>query len=185
MIIVFFTVSEQSLEMNPSIYKPLIIPMDVAVFHQATTNSRRAARVANAAIVEEINIHSDVEVAVFSMTRQSLNSYLDYKIGTAEFLTQTDLTASSHEPLFKKAKFQPEVSFPEFEWNMSPSVRHQIGGPEGFYLGQLSWQTDFSLKFRRNLSLYSSFGINIYDTFEGLRNPSSQIPHVRSDIKST
>ena len=168
--------------------------LDVAVasssYFSMTRTAGRAARVANALApddVEEINIHSmngDVEVAVFSMTRQSLNSYLDYKIGTAEFLSQTDLTASSHEPLFKKAKFQPEVSFPEFEWNMSPSVRHQIGGPEGFYLGQLSWQTDFSLKFKRNLSLYSSFGINIYDTFEGLRNPSqSQIPHVRSDIQ--
>ena len=67
---------------------------------------------------------------------------------------------------------------------MSPGLKHQIGGPEGFYLGQLFWKTDTSLKLMRNLTLYSSFGINIYDTFNDLNNPSqSSIPRVRSDIQ--
>ncbi len=168
--------------------------LDVAVasssYFSMTRVIGRSARVANALApddVEEINIHSmngDVEVAIFSLPQKTLDSYLDYKIGKAEFLDQTNLTASSDQPLYKRADFQPEVSFPEIEWSMSPSVRHQIGGPEGFYLGQLSWQTDLSVKFKRNISLYSSFGINIYDTFEGLNNPSqSSIPHVRSDIQ--
>ena len=66
---------------------------------------------------------------------------------------------------------------------MSPALKHQIGGPEGFYLGQLLWQTDTYIKFKRNFYLYSS-SINIYDTFKGLNNPSSsEIPHVRSDIQ--
>ena len=67
---------------------------------------------------------------------------------------------------------------------MAPAIKHQIGGPEGFYLGQLLWKTDTILKFRRNLSLYTSFGVNLYDTFNDLKNPSqSSIPHVRSDIQ--
>ena len=78
----------------------------------------------------------------------------------------------------------PTVSFPDFNWTMSPALKHQIGGPEGFYLGQLLWQTDTYVKFSRNFYLYTSFGINIYDTFKGLNNPSSsEIPHVRSDIQ--
>ena len=49
-------------------------------------------------------------------------------------------------------------------------------------MGQLFWKTDASLKF--GSILYSSFGINIYDTFNELNNPSgSTIPHVRSDIQ--
>ena len=67
---------------------------------------------------------------------------------------------------------------------MSPGLNHQIGGPEGFYLGQLFWKTDFTFKFRRNLLLYSSLGFNIYDTFDDFANPSqSTIPKVRSDIQ--
>ena len=57
-------------------------------------------------------------------------------------------------------------------------------GPEGFYLGQLFWKTDLTLKLRRNLLLYTSFGINLYDTFDDFNNPSqSTIPKVRSDIQ--
>ena len=67
---------------------------------------------------------------------------------------------------------------------MSPALKHQIGGPEGFYLGQLFWKTDLTLKLRRNLVLYTSFGINLYDTFDDFNNPSqSTIPKVRSDIQ--
>ena len=67
---------------------------------------------------------------------------------------------------------------------MSPGLKHQIGGPEGFYLGQLYWKTDLGIKFKRNLSLKTSIGINIYDTFDDFANPSlSEIPHVRSDIQ--
>ena len=41
-----------------------------------------------------------------------------------------------------------------------------------------------AIKFRRNLSLHTSFGINLYDTFNEFANPSySEIPHVRSDIQ--
>ena len=28
---------------------------------------------------------------------------------------------------------------------MSPALKHQIGGPEGFYLGQLFWKTDTTI----------------------------------------
>ena len=50
-------------------------------------------------------------------------------------------------------------------------------------MGQLYWRTDTSLKFARNLTLYTSLGLNIYDTFD-FANPSfSEIPHVRSDIQ--
>ena len=78
----------------------------------------------------------------------------------------------------------PKVLFPEFSWSMSPTIKHQIGGPEGFYLGQLFWKTDMRLKILRNLEVHSSFGVNIYDTFNDFNNPSqSTIPKVRSDIQ--
>ena len=67
---------------------------------------------------------------------------------------------------------------------MAPAVKSQIGGPEAFYLGQLWWRIDSSIKFRRNLSLYTTLGIDIYNNFDDFNNPSySEIPHVRSDIQ--
>ena len=94
------------------------------------------------------------------------------------------MKSDSSNPLYKTADFKPTVKFTEFSWNMSPALKHQIGGPEAFYLGQLFWSTDTIIKFRRNLSLYTSFGINLYDTFSDFNNPSSsELPHVRSDIQ--
>ena len=87
-------------------------------------------------------------------------------------------------PLFLEADFKPELDFPEFDWNMSPASNIKLEDLKVFILGQLFWKTDTSLKFRRNLALYTSFGINLYDTFNDLNNPSqSTIPKVRSDIQ--
>ena len=82
------------------------------------------------------------------------------------FFEKSTMISKSSNPLFYEAEFKPDINFPEFEWNMSPALKHQIGGPEGFYLGQLFWKTDTTLKFRRNLIFYTSFGINLYDTFK-------------------
>ncbi|MDB4816144.1 YjbH domain-containing protein, partial [Gammaproteobacteria bacterium] len=168
--------------------------IDIAIasskFFSFTRAAGRTARVTEALSsdnIERINIHSmngDIEVATFSLDRKGLANALNFKISSTELLNKSSIESNSSNPLYKRAQFVPRVNFPEIEWNMSPSIRHQIGGPEGFYLGQLSWQTDLSIKFKRNLSLYSSLGINIYDTFDGLKNPSqSSIPHVRSDIQ--
>ena len=168
--------------------------VDIAVassqYYSFTRVAGRTARVVEALAyenIERINVHSmnaDIEIAIFSLDRQEFRSTSEFDGSESELLRKSNIYSDSSNPLYSRADFIPKVEFPEFEWNMSPSLRHQIGGPEGFYLGQLSWQTDLSLKFQRNLSLYSSFGLNIYDTFNNLINTStSSIPHVRSDIQ--
>ena len=63
-------------------------------------------------------------------------------------------------------------------------MRHQIGGPEGFYLGQLWLRGDASIKLRRGLTIHSTVGFDIYNTFNDFINTSqSRVPHVRSDIQ--
>lgn len=150
----------------------------------------RTARIVSALSpdeVKKINIHymnGDFEIAKFSFGREYVDKANSFSISPTELKNTTKIVSDSSNPLYKNAKFMPKVNFPEFEWNMSPAIRHQIGGPEGFYLGQLFWKTDTSIKFMRNFSLYSSFGINLYDTFKDFNNPSSStIPHVRSDIQ--
>ena len=150
----------------------------------------RTARIVSALTkddVKRINVRSmngDIEVGQLSIDRDEFDKADMYKSSFVEVLSKSSISSLSDDPLYESADFMPTVNFPEFNWSMSPSIKHQIGGPEGFYLGQLFWKTDASLKFDRNLILYSSFGINIYDTFNELNNPSgSTIPHVRSDIQ--
>lgn len=168
--------------------------VDVAIassrFPSVTRPVGRAARMTAALApdgVEKINIfaqNGDFEVAKFSIGREYFEKADKNELSSAELLNLSEITSPDLEPLYERATFQPKVSFPEFNWNMSPAVNHQIGGPEGFYLGELLWKIDTSIKFRRNLLLYTSFALNIYDTFDELNNPSqSTIPKVRSDIQ--
>jgi len=168
--------------------------VDVAIaserFYSMTRAAGRATRVVSALSpddTEEINIHfmnGDMEVAILSLNKDEFDKADGFIGSENELLARSQLTSASHAPLYRQAEFIPDVTFPEFKWSMSPSVRHQIGGPEGFYLGALIWSTDMTLKFRRNFTFYTSFGINIYDTFDGFNNPSySSIPKVRSDIQ--
>ena len=67
---------------------------------------------------------------------------------------------------------------------MSPALKHQIGGPEAFYLGSIMVENKYKIKFYRGLTLHTVLGLNIYDTFDEFNNPSySKIPKVRSDIQ--
>ena len=69
---------------------------------------------------------------------------------------------------------------------MSPALKHHIGSPEGFYLGQLWWRVNSNIKFTRNLTLSSVIGFDIYNNFDELRNKSdSVLPHVKVIYKST
>ncbi len=168
--------------------------VDIAIassrFYSITRPIGRTARIAASLApdqVEKINLYSmngDFEVAKFSLNKEEFLKAERQEISSAELLLSSEIISVDEKPLYEKASFIPTVNFPEFEWNMSPALKHQIGGPEGFYLGQLFWKTDTILKIRRNLLLYTSFGINIYDTFDDFNNPSqSSIPRVRSDIQ--
>jgi len=168
--------------------------VDIAIassrFYSITRPIGRTARIAASLApdqVERINLYSmngDFEVAKFSLSKEEFLKAESKEISSAELLLSSEIISVDEKPLYENASFIPTVNFPEFEWNMSPALKHQIGGPEGFYLGQLFWKTDTILKIRRNLVLYTSFGINIYDTFDDFNNPSqSSIPRVRSDIQ--
>ncbi len=168
--------------------------VDIAIastrFQSITRPAGRAARIAASLVpdnIEKINIYSmngDYEVAKISIGKDKFTKADRSRISPTELLLTSQLDSPLEEPLYTRAAFIPKVNFPEFNWAMSPALKHQIGGPEGFYLGQLFWKTDTTLKLKRNLAIYTSFGINIYDTFNNLNNPSqSSIPKVRSDIQ--
>jgi len=150
----------------------------------------RSARIASALspeVVEEIEVrlmNGSLEVNSLNFNRKEKEEGFAYKSSPQEILRKSNISSKSNTPLVKNSSFLPTIEFPEFTWTMSPALKHQIGGPEAFYLGQLWWRTDTTIKFSRNVSLYTTFGLDLYNNFNELNNPSSSsIPHVRSDIQ--
>ena len=187
------SLQDESIFIQAANYNEESVDLAIATsrFASLTRAAGRSARIVSALTgdeISEINIHAmngDFEVITFELDRKEIDQALNGEGSSTEILSKSSFSSNSQAPLYKNADFMPTVSYPEFNWSMAPSLKHQIGGPEGFYLGQLSWRTDLNLKLRRNLTIYSSFGINLYDTFNNFNNSSaSQLPHVRSDIQS-
>ena len=151
----------------------------------------RTARIVSALSpdeVKELNIimmNGDLEVVYYNMSRSEYDLVNTYGSTSSELLSKSTLRSVDGDvPAILTSDFKPRVNFPEFSWSMSPALRHQIGGPEAFYLGQLWWKINSTIKLKRGLSLHTVLGFDIYNTFDEFANPSySSIPHVRSDIQ--
>ena len=168
--------------------------LDVAISQQKYRSYPRAAgrtaRIASAlapADVENINIflqNGDIEFASINLDRKEFDKVINKTSSSSELLYKSSFDGASGNPQYKRTEFQPTIKFPAFSWSMTPALRHQIGGPEAFYLGQLWWKINTTVIFTRGLSLNTVFGIDIYNNFAEFENPSvSPIPHVRSDIQ--
>ncbi len=150
----------------------------------------RTARVISAASDEsleelQINImNGDIETASFSFPREKLDKALKEEISLVELVSKSSIYSETEDQKYLSHEFRPNVDFPEHFWGLSPALKHHIGGPEGFYLGQLWWRLNSNLKFSRNFTLSSVIGIDVYNNFDELNNKSdSVLPHVRSDIQ--
>lgn len=79
--------------------------------------------------------------------------------------------------------FKPRAKYPASFYKVSPSLRSQIGGPDGFYFGDLRLAFHSEVLFSSNLSLSTSASAGIVDNFDSLKLKSdSVLPHVRTDI---
>jgi len=150
----------------------------------------RAARVAASLSPEEIvevevnHMNANSQVASIKIERDKFIRAVKQEITGEELLLHSEIQSPAARKL-DNHEFKPIPKMPDFVWKMTPALRTHIGGPEAFFLGQLWWKTDFILLIRRGLTLYTTLGVNIYDNFNELNNPSeSVIPHVRSDIQS-
>lgn len=98
-------------------------------------------------------------------------------------LARKDIAIQSSQ--FKKESYEynPEGGFPATFWKISPVIRSQIGGPDGFYFGDISLGYNSETKFSRNIALITQAQVGILNNFGELKLASDSIlPHVRSDI---
>ena len=83
----------------------------------------------------------------------------------------------------KNYKFNPQGKYPVFFHTIGPDLRSQIGGPDGFFFGDLQLKSSSELLIRRGLSLISEISYGLYDNMDDLKLASDSIlPHVRTDI---
>ena len=81
------------------------------------------------------------------------------------------------------AQYIDQTYLPKFSWDMGPAVRQSVGGPNGFYFGQLYWKVGAGVELTDHINLSTAAGFNIVNNFNQITLQSdSTLPHVRSDI---
>ncbi|MBT7276082.1 MAG: hypothetical protein HN886_06475 [Woeseiaceae bacterium] len=83
----------------------------------------------------------------------------------------------------KNYEFTPKAKYPVLFHTIGPDIQSQIGGPDGFFFGNVRLKSSSELIIQRGLSVVSSISYGLYDNMGDLKLASDSIlPHVRTDI---
>ncbi|MDA9023522.1 YjbH domain-containing protein [Gammaproteobacteria bacterium] len=130
--------------------------------------------------LEVLNVNGGLGMHSITVNRESFSKYKDkglYKLASKDF----DLRTWTYDP--EEFSYSPAPSYPSTFSKIAPSVRSQIGGPDGFYFGDLRLAFLSETLFSRNISFIINASAGLYDNFDELKLASDSIlPHVRTDI---
>ena len=161
--------------------------IEQARYRSALTTTGRTVRATSAVLpawidrITVIGVDSGVESWRLAVQRSEFEKIAEYRGSPEEVRHSADLDPV--QPAHPDADAQGLVKVPAFSWDMGPGVRQQIGGPDGFYFGQILWRLFADVRLTKKLSLSSTISLNLLNNFEDIKLESdSQLPRVRSDI---
>jgi hypothetical protein len=127
------------------------------------------------------NLNADQQMYTVNIPRTDFKKFDAYKQTNA--LRESIAIYKTDPKAFRDHEYQPDINFPVIMNKFSPAIRSQIGGPDGFYFGEISIAAHTEIIVRRNINILATSGIGIYDTFQEIKLASDSIlPHVRTDI---
>ena len=129
-----------------------------------------------------LNVNGGMSMFGMTIDRASFNK----NTSTKNFnLAKRNISLDSINADKMDFKYNPETPFPAHFYYLEPTMRTQIGGPDGFFFGDIRLKLDTESLFRDNLTLLTSSSIGLINNMENLKLASdSIIPHVRTDIVS-
>jgi len=135
-------------------------------------------------VIEEfslVTINANQSLFAVDIPRSSYNLY---KPGKKTDALMADAIIYKPEPNhFLAHDYKPRVELPKGYYKISPAVRSQIGGPDGFYFGDISISIHGEILIKPNFNILAVGSIGLYNNFDQLKLASDSIlPHVRTDI---
>ena len=128
-----------------------------------------------------ININADAALYAVDIPRDDFNNYMALEKTDALF---ESVKIYKPEPdIHYTHDYKPQPKLPQTIWKIAPAIRSQIGGPDGFYFGDLSLSIHTETVITRRFNVLGVASIGILNGFDDLKLASdSIIPHVRTDI---
>ena len=129
---------------------------------------------------EIININAGMGLHSVTVDRNSFNKYKELAIYQ---LPKMDISISPIKINKKDYEYNPITSYPKLFSKIEPDLRSQIGGPDGFYFGDLRIKGAGELQLRKNFNIIGDVSYGVFNNFDNLKLESdSRLPHVRTDI---
>ena len=130
-----------------------------------------------------VDLNSGLQTHSVTLFRQDLENALNLRSTPEEIWLHANIEGPGTS--IPKKAIVNERRYPKFDWSITPGLRQQIGGPDGFYLFQIFASLGASIEFTHGLSLTGRVGIDIFNNFDKITLASdSVLPHVRSDVAS-
>ncbi len=130
---------------------------------------------------ELINVNAGMPLLKAEVDRDSFERHKNDNLYTLAMRDIKLSAAKSNETI--SHEYQPVSYYPKFFWGLTPAIRSQIGGPDGFFLGDLRLQAYSETLFKNNINLIASASVGLVSSLNELKITSdSVIPHVRTDI---
>lgn len=128
--------------------------------------------------VSEVN--AGMGIYSLEVDRESLTRY--EKMNLPEVLGE-QIRSNEFKFNSKNYLFNPTLKYPAIFHSIGPDLQSQIGGPDGFFFGDLKLRYDSETLFNRRLSLITTASYGLYDNMKPLKLRSDSIlPRVRTDI---
>ena len=126
------------------------------------------------------SVNASMGMHTVTVDRESFSKYEPYNFYK---LASNNIDTESSQYSKADYEFQPETKYPIHFWKLTPDIKSQIGGPDGFYFGDVRLLFKSELLIRKNLTLLSSLSGSVFNNFDDLKLLSDSIlPHVRTDI---
>lgn len=126
------------------------------------------------------HLNANLDSATIEIPRESFRRYESQKMTTVLF---NDTKFSNQSGIRDTHEFQPPAKFPYIYNSFEPFIRSQIGGPDGFYFGEIGLSFKSEVVLGEGFTFDAELAQGIYDNFADLKLASNSIlPHVRSDI---
>jgi hypothetical protein len=156
-------------------------------YRNVATSTGRVIRILDQIAPEEIEsfnvaqLNGALGMYKARISRQHLHS--NYLQGKNSELLESYLDLKPFNFQSENYEYIPKVTYPKLLSSLSPDLRSQIGGPDGFFFGDLKLTLNSELILNRNLSLITVASYGLYDNMDDLKLPSdSVLPRVRTEI---
>lgn len=130
--------------------------------------------------LEVINMNAGASMHSVEVDRATFAEYYDNRLTK---ITAKNTQIKPYHLPDTDFEYLPTANFPVTFWKLKPALRSQIGGPEGFYFGDIRLSFTSETLFSRSINLTTSASAGLFDNYDELTLLSDSIlPHVRSDI---